>query len=502
MMDNVDEIFSNLKIKTNPFINGDFYDVHNRDVIEKFSSFDGRRLPNLFDCGKSEIDAAVSAAKKSYESGIWKNVHPSEKKKILLKLADLMEENRAELAALDTLETGRALRNYYYDSIPKAIEAIRFYAENVDKYYDNALTPRKDSFSAMVKMPLGVVGIITPWNDPMVVSAWKFTPALLMGNSVVIKPAEQSSYSILRTAELTKQAGIPDGVFNVVSGYGETAGKELAMHKDVRGIFFTGSSAVGKQILQYSGLSNMKKVGLECGGKSPFIVSSKYRDLLNAAKVLAENMFYNQGQICSAPSRVIVEKSIKDTFLSLLEGELDKYVPGSPFNIENNVGCMVNHEQYDKVCSYIEKAKESGARVIQAKKKKEMPSSACAVLPTVITDVKNDSIFAREEIFGPVVVLLDAENMQEAIKIANDTEYGLAGAIFSDDYNEAFYVANAIEAGLVHINSYGEDETCTPFGGVKQSGLGKDRSVFAFDEYTETKTIWMKFRQPIWGKEM
>lgn len=499
---NVKKIISELKVETRPFINGRYIDVPAGTFVEKISSYDGAKLPGILECSKEIVDVAVDAALKSYKSGVWRNVLPSEKKRVILKLADLMEENREEIAALDALETNRSYRNYYYDSIPKAIEAIRFYAENVDKYYDHALTPRTDSFSVMVKMPLGVVGIITPWNDPMVVSAWKFTPALLMGNSVVIKPAEQSSYSILRVAELAKQAGIPDGVLNVVTGYGETVGKELAMHKDVRGIFFTGSSAVGKQILQYSGLSNMKKVGLECGGKSPFIVSSKYRDLPNAAKVLAENMFYNQGQICSAPSRVIVEKSIKNAFLSLLERELDKFVPGNPFDIENNVGCMVSREQYDKVCFYIEKAKESSARVIQAKKRKEMPSSACAVLPTVITDVKNDSLFAREEIFGPVVVLLDAENMQEAIKIANDTEYGLAGAVFTDDYNEAFYVANAIEAGLVHINSYGEDETCTPFGGVKQSGLGKDRSVFAFDEYTETKTIWMKFRQPIWGKEM
>lgn len=497
----VEKIISELRIETRPSINGKFTDVYNGNPIAKVSSYDGRKLPEIADCANEYVDAAVNAALASYGSGIWKNLHPSGKKKVLLKLADLMEENRTELAALDALETGRAFRNYYWDSLPKAIEAIRFYAENVDKYYDHALTPRTDSFSVMVKMPLGVVGIITPWNDPLVVSAWKFAPALLMGNSVVMKPAEQSSYSILKVAELAKRAGIPDGVFNVVTGYGETVGKRLAMHKDVRGIFFTGSSAVGKLILQYSGLSNMKKVGLECGGKSPFIVSSKYADLPNAAKVLAENMFYNQGQICSAPSRVIVERAIKQPFLSLLREELDKYAPGNPFDMANNVGCMVSHEQYDKVCSYISKAKQSGATVIQAEKKNPLPDSACAVLPTVITDVDNKSVFAREEIFGPVVVVLEAEDMPQAVQMANDTEYGLAGAVFTDDYNEAFYVSNALEAGLVHINSYGEDETCTPFGGVKQSGMGKDRSVFAFDEYTQTKTVWMKFRQPVTDEE-
>jgi len=491
-----EQIISKMKIEKRAYINGQFVNSSDGAIIKKVSSYDGRDLSGIASCSKNEVDAAVQVALSSYKSGVWKNIHPSEKKKILLKLADLMEENRLELAALDTLETSRAFHNYYYDSIPKAIEAIRFYAENVDKYYDHALTPRSDSFSVMTKMPLGVVGIITPWNDPLVVSAWKFTPALLMGNSVIMKPAEQSSLSILKVAELTKQAGIPDGVFNVITGYGETVGKELALHKDVRGIFFTGSSAVGKQILQYSGQSNMKKVGLECGGKSPFIVSRKYHDIKNAAKVLAENMFYNQGQICSAPSRVIVVKDIKDKFISALTKELDKFVPGNPYDMKNNVGCMVSREQYTKVCSYIEQAKKIGATIIQAKSTKEMPATACAVLPTVITDVDNNSIVATEEIFGPVVVILEASDIKDAVRIANDTEYGLAGAIFTDDYNEAYYVANAIEAGLVHINSYGEDETCTPFGGVKQSGMGKDRSVFAFDEYTQTKTIWMKFEKP------
>ncbi len=493
---NVDDLIKQIKIEKRPFINGCFRESKEGTVIKKISSYDGRDLSGLYDCSESDVNDAVAAALNSYNSGVWREVHPSLKKNVLLKLAALMEEHKEELAALDSIETSRAFQNYYYDSIPKAIEAIRFYAESVDKYYDKLLPPRENCTAAMVKMPLGVVGIITPWNDPLVVASWKFTPALLMGNSVVIKPAEQSSFSLLKVAELAKEAGIPDGVFNVITGYGETVGRRIALHKDVRGIFFTGSSAVGKLILQYSGQSNMKKVGLECGGKSPFVISKNYKKIEDAAKILAQNMFYNQGQICSAPSRVIVDKAIKDQFISCLIPELDLYVPGNPFNMENKVGCLVSRHQYDRVLKYIEWARDNGATVIQAKAKKDMPDTACAVPPTIITDVNNDSLVAREEIFGPVVVILESENLSEAISIANDTDYGLAGAIFTDDINEAYYAANAIEAGLVHVNSYGEDETSTPFGGIKQSGMGKDRSVYAFDEYTQTKTIWMKFNKP------
>ena len=262
-----------LNIEKRAFINGAFVASVTGRTIKKVSPVDGRNLSGLSACSGKDIDRAVKAAKRSFESKIWRSKTTAQKKKILFKLADLIEKNREKLALLDTIETGRAFKNYFYDSIPKAIEALRYFTESLDKYYDYAMPPKENSFAVVTREPLGVVGIITPWNDPLVVSVWKFAPALLMGNSVVIKPAEQSSFSILEVARLAKQAGIPDGVFNVVPGYGGVAGKALALHKEVAGIFFTGSSEVGKLILQYAGQSNMKKVGLECGGKSPFIIS-------------------------------------------------------------------------------------------------------------------------------------------------------------------------------------------------------------------------------------
>lgn len=492
---NVYDDILKLKIEKRAFINGEYVGSSSGAVIKKQSSYDGSDLSGIADCTKEDVDRAVQCAKKSFESGVWKDKKASERKSILLKLADLMEENRQELALLDAYETGRAYINYYNDSIPKAIEAIRYYAEAVDKYYDWAIAPQKSAFSTMTRIPLGVVGIITPWNDPMVVASWKFAPALLMGNSVVIKPAEQSSFSLIRTAMLAKEAGIPDGVFHVVTGRGETAGKALALHGDVRGIYFTGSSEVGKLIMQYAGQSNMKKVGLECGGKSPFIVSKNYGDLKGAAETLAQNVFYNQGQICTASSRAIVDETVYDEFVGHLKEACDKFVPGNPFDTDNIVGCVVSREQYDRVTGYIDLAKNEGGDVYQPSLTKEKCEGACCIQPTVITGLDNHARCVREEIFGPVVAVLKCNGIEEAVNIANDTDYGLAGAIFTDDINEAYYGANNIEAGLVHINSWGEDEVHTPFGGVKESGLGKDRSMWAFDEYSELKTVWMKFKQ-------
>lgn len=482
-----------LKIETRAFINGRYTDAMSGELIRKKASYDGSDLPPVASCGEDDVNRAVSAAKKAYEDGVWRRNSPAEKKEIILRLADRMEEHLTELALLDTLETGRAFQNYRDDSIPKAIEAVRYFAEAVDKYYDAMISPRGSDFGLVTRVPLGVVGVITPWNDPTVVEMWKCIPALLMGNSVVLKPAEQSSLSAIRLAELTKEAGIPDGVFNVVPGYGETAGKALALHHDVRGIFFTGSSAVGKQILKYSGESNMKRVGLECGGKGPYVVTARCRRIDEAARVLAQNMFYNQGQICSAPSRVIIDRTKKEEFLGALKKYAADYVPGDPFDDANRVGCVVSEEQYEKIRGYIDYARTKGYEVFQPDDTgNHIPEAKC-ILPTVITGLPSDDRLAREEIFGPVVVVLNAEDMEDAIRIANDSDYGLAGAVWTDDINEAYEAADRIETGLFHINSYGNDDNSAPFGGVKESGLGKDKSMYAFNEYSDRKTIWMHF---------
>lgn len=494
MVKNIKNIVDKLILEKRAFINGSFVESAKGKVIKKVSPVDGMDLSGLSACCGKDINNAVAAAKRSFESKIWRSKNPEEKKEILFRLADLMEENREKLAILDTVETGRAFKNYYYDSIPKAIQALRYFTESLDKYYDYAMPPRVNSFAAITREPLGVVGIITPWNDPLVVSTWKFAPALLMGNSVVIKPAEQSSFSILKVARLAKKAGIPDGVFNVVPGYGEIAGKALALHKDVAGIFFTGSSEVGKLILQYAGQSNMKKVGLECGGKSPFIISENCKNLKKAAEVLAKNIFYNQGQICSASSRVIVHNDLKERLIEYLKLESIKYIPNDPLDVNSEVGCVVSKAQKDKIEKYIEQGVKSGASLITPTPGKWFTAKKrTAVLPSIFTEVNLESSIIKEEIFGPVLVVIGFNKMKEAIDIANNSSYGLAASIWTNDLDEAYNVSRELQAGIVHINSYGDDNDTVPFGGIKESGIGRDKSIFAFDEYSYLKTTWINF---------
>ena len=492
MFEDIDKQIAQLSIETRAFIDGEYIVPSKMQTIKKYSSIDARELAALYAYDEEDVDKAVSAALKSYNAKVWRDSSVGYRRDTLLKLADLVEENIEELALLDTIETGRSLKNYYYDSLPKAIEAMRWFAQAVDKLQDVALPPSQESFGFYVREPLGVVGIITPWNDPLVVDFWKLTPALLMGNSVVLKPAEQASYSILKVAQLAVEAGIPKGVFNVVPGYGHIAGKALALHNDVRGIFFTGSSEVGKKILQYSGESNMKKVGLECGGKSPFVVSASCKNLQEAALVLAKNIFYNQGQICSAPSRLIIDATIKERFVELLKQESQKYKPCNPLSLESEVGGVVSTEQKERIEGFIDEGKQRGYTMYTFNE--ELPNEkGNYIFPTIFDGVDDDSSLLKDEIFGPVLVIETFNSIDEAIEKANNTKYGLAASIWSGDMQEVYRISRALEAGIVHVNSYGEDDIRAPFGGIKESGLGKDKSLLAFDEYSHIKTIWMKF---------
>ncbi|NGZ25528.1 MAG: aldehyde dehydrogenase family protein [Magnetococcales bacterium] len=491
-MDSIRQKLAELQIEKRAFINGRFVTAPHGQTLKKFSSIDGRPLEGLVACQAEDVEAAVLAARAAYASRIWRDRDPAEKKAVLLGLADLMEEHRLELALLDTLETGRSIKNYYEDSIPKAIEALRWFAEGVDKVYDHAIPPRRNAFATITREPLGVVGLITPWNDPLVVSIWKLAPALLMGNSVVFKPAEWSSFSILLVAKLAAQAGIPPGVFNVVPGEGEVAGKALALHPQVDGIFFTGSSQVGKLILQYAGQSNMKKVGLECGGKSPFLISQQCSDLTRAAAVLAKNIFYNQGQICSAPSRLLIHEKIKDAFLERLVEEAARFLPSDPLDMSSEVGRLVSAGQKQRVQEYIAKGIAQGGQIVFGTA--HLPEGITCCSPTIFDHVDPHAAIWREEIFGPVLVVRSVASMQEAVTLANDSPYGLAASIWTDDLNEAYHISRLLEAGIVHINCYGDDDNTVPFGGFKQSGLGKDKSLYAFDEYSQLKTIWIHLK--------
>ena len=492
---NIREKFSTLRIENRPFINGVHVKPANGRMLEKTCPADGTIIPSIYICDREDVEQAVRHAAKAFQLGHWSQKSSAEKKVILFELARLLEEEIATLAYLDTLETGRPFGNFQKDSIPKAIGALRWFTESIDKLYEHYISNARSSLSFITHEPLGVVGIITPWNDPLVIALWKITPALLMGNSVIVKPAEQSSFSTLRLAALAKQAGIPDGVLNVLTGPGEETGKAIALHPEIRGIFFTGSSEVGKLMLGYSGQSNMKKVALECGGKSAFIVSEKCDQLKTAAQTLAKNMFYNQGQICSAPSRLFVQSSVREAFLDELARELEAYVPSNPFEPSTKVGAIVSEEQYTRIQHFIRLGVDSGLNAISPGLRHEQSDgNGYYIAPTVFTDVPEQSPLATEEIFGPILVTTEFETMPEAIQLANSSKYGLAASIWSASLDEALTCAKALEAGIVHVNSYGEDDMSVPFGGIKESGLGKDKSLFAFDEYSNLKTTWIKLR--------
>ncbi len=493
----IEEKIKKVKEKTlefdKPFIGGKF--VSTGKYMEKVSPIDGKVFATLEIGDENEINLAVKRAKEA--SKVWKSFAVEKRKEILWNLSLLIEENLEELAILDSIETGRCLSNFLRDSIPKAIKALRWFIEAVDKYLGHSYMPNKNTISIITKEPLGVVGCITPWNDPLVVNVWKFAPSLLVGNTVIIKPAEQASFSILRVAQLTKEAGLPDGVFNVVPGYGNITGKALAIHEEVNGIFFTGSSKVGKLILQYSGLSNMKKVSIESGGKSSFIVTKNNSSerLKEVAKILADNMFYNAGQICSAPSRLIIDKSVKEEFLGYLVEYSKDYIPSYPLDLNTKVGALVSKEQYERVKNYIHIAQsEGGEDICRFELPADLPEKGFYIQPHIFINLKDDCKCVQEEIFGPVLVVQEFTDIEDAVSKANNTKYGLAGAVFSQDINEALYVARNIEAGLVHINTYGKEDNAVPFGGYKQSGIGRDKSFMVFDEHTETKTIWIEHK--------
>lgn len=492
LSNSVHQRFSGLAIENRPFSGGRYFEPQAGRRLEKKCPADGRRLPFLFACDAQDVDQVVNDAERAYQVGHWRNLDVSEKQSVLRRWAAMIEAEIPYLAYLDALETGRAYRNFVEDSIPKALEALRWFTEAVDKFHavHNRRSPLELSFIS--HEPLGVVGIITPWNDPLVIALWKTSPALLMGNSVVIKPAEQSSFSTIRIAELAVQAGLPEGIFNVVTGVGEVAGRALALHQKIRGIFFTGSSEVGKQILVGAGESNMKKVGLECGGKSAFIVSKHCDCLPLAAEALARSMFYNQGQICSAPSRLIVHREVSEEFYSLLFAEAQLYAPGDPFLENTLVGSLVGRDQYHRVQGYIELGLSAGYRYYQVGRREGLSDEDCFVQPIIFMDVPSDSPLARDEIFGPVLVTQEFDCLEQALALANDSPFGLAASIWTSNLDEALKVAQRLEVGVVHVNSYGDDDNTAPFGGVKESGIGRDKSLFAFQDYSNLKTTWIK----------
>ncbi len=475
------------------FIGGRFVPASSGRTFPRLSPTDGRLLTQVAECDADDVDHAVASARKAFESGAWSRAAPRFRKKVLLKLAELMRKHADELALLETLDMGKPIGDSTAVDVPASANTIQWYAEAIDKVYDEIAPTVSSAFGLVTREPIGVVAAVVPWNFPLLMTCWKLGPALATGNSVVLKPAEQSPLSALRLAELASEAGLPEGVLNVVPGFGEIAGAALGLHMDVDAVTFTGSTQVGKYFLEYSGRSNMKVVSLECGGKSPHIVMADCGDLDLAATKAAWGIFYNQGEVCTAGSRLLVEEPIKDVFLEKLARVAETIQPGNPLDPATKMGAIVDEKQMDRVLDYIETGKEE-AKLRLGGNRALTQSGGFYVEPTVFENVNPHAKIAQEEIFGPVLSAISFNGLEEAISIANGTIYGLASAIWTKDIDKALKAARAIRAGMVWINGWDEDDITVPFGGFKQSGFGRDRSLHAMEKYTQLKSTWISIR--------
>ena len=463
-------------------------------TFDNVSPRNGTVLNRVAACNAADIDAAVAAGREAFDDGRWRNLHYREKKRILFALADLMERDAETLAVLESLDVGKPIKDALNIDVPQAVRTLRYYAEALDKIYGEVGPATTDRFSFAVHEPLGVIGAIVPWNFPLLMAMWKVAPALAMGNSVVLKPAEQSPMTALKLGRLALEAGVPAGVLNVVPGFGETAGKALALHIDVDMIAFTGSGAVGRLLMQYSGQSNLKRVSLELGGKSPQIVFADCPDLNAAAFHAAWGIFFNQGEVCTAASRLLVHETIADTFLDKLLMIAKRIVPGDPLEPATNFGAMVSAEQMQNALRYIEAAARDGAALRLGGKRAREESGGFYVEPTVFDQVAPETALAREEVFGPVLAVTRFSEPDEAIRLANGTVYGLAAGLWTRDISLAHRAAREIKAGLVWVNGWDACDITMPFGGFKQSGFGRDRSLHALHKYADLKSVSITLR--------
>ena len=487
-----EQLFQGLNIEGRAFIDGQYCTSVSGETFECTSPVDGRQLAHIASCDSADAERAVAVARRSFDSGVWANQAPAQRKRVLIAFADLLLANAEELALLETLDMGKPIADSLSIDIPAAANAIRWNAEAIDKIYDEVAATPSDQLGLVTRSPVGVVAAIVPWNFPLMMACWKLGPALATGNSVVLKPSEKSPLTAIRIAQLAIEAGIPAGVLNVLPGYGHTVGKALALHMDVDTLVFTGSTKIAKQLMIYAGESNMKRIWLEAGGKSPNIVFADAPDLQAAAEAAASAIAFNQGEVCTAGSRLLVERSIKDKFLPLVVEALKGWKPGNPLDPQTTVGALVDTQQMNTVLSYIDAGHQDGAKLLAGGKRILEETGGTYVEPTIFDGVTNAMKIAQEEIFGPVLSVITFDTAEEAIAIANDTPYGLAAGIWTSDISKAHKTARAVRAGSVWVNQYDGGDMTAPFGGFKQSGNGRDKSLHALEKYTELKATWIK----------
>lgn len=481
-------------IETRLFIGGDYVDSGSGGRFDSINPANREVIAAVSFADEKDVDAAVNSARKAFRSGSWSRMAPRERMAVLYRYAELIEENTEQLAVLDTLDMGKPISDMVGVDIPAVVETIQFMAEYIDKMEGSVTNTESEVMHFVLREPIGVVAAISPWNYPLLMAIWKVAPALAAGNCVVLKPAEQAPLSCLKLAELFIEAGGPPGVFNVVNGIGEVTGKALALHNDVDKVTFTGSTEVGKLMLQYAGQSNMKRVSLECGGKSPQVFMADTANMDRAVSAAYNGIFANMGEVCNAGSRLLVERPIYDEFVErfIADGR-GAYVCGNPLDPETNLGPLVTDEAQRRVMSYVEAGKKEGAKLQFGG---DMPDlNGAYVNPTLFTDVNNQMRIAREEIFGPVASVIPFDGIEEGIAIANDTIYGLAAGVWTSDLNKAHRLIREVEAGVIWVNCFDEGDMTQPFGGYKQSGHARDKCIESLLSYTQSKSAWLRLSE-------